>query len=203
MIPIEGNVDYDGISTHAVNLDTLCSSITIIHQHPDLMSGTVRQNLDPFNEPDDAVLYAALRHAGLSALKSEDNEGYIGLDSGVSTSGGNLSLGPRQIMALARAIVRKSKVLILDEATAAIDHNMDTAIQTSIRTELNDMALIIVVRRLQTICDADKIMVLEARKIIEFKSPAALLQKENGSFELLVDKSGDRDALYAMAKKQK
>ncbi|KAF8598991.1 hypothetical protein BDV93DRAFT_403204, partial [Ceratobasidium sp. AG-I] len=98
-----------------------------------------------------------------------------------------------------RAIVRKSKVSILDEATAAIDYNMDTAIQKSIRTELNNMALIIVAHRLQTICDADKIMVLEARKIIEFNSPAVLLQKENGSFESLVDKSGDRDALYAMA----
>ncbi|KAF8596329.1 hypothetical protein BDV93DRAFT_455146, partial [Ceratobasidium sp. AG-I] len=95
------------------------------------------------------------------------------------------------------------KVLILDESTAAIDYNTDTTIQTSIRTELNDMTLIIVVRHLQTICNAEKIMVHEARKIIEFNSPAALLQKENGAFESLVDKRGDRDALYAVAKKQK
>ncbi|KAF8593101.1 P-loop containing nucleoside triphosphate hydrolase protein [Ceratobasidium sp. AG-I] len=187
MIPIDFHTNHldNGIPTHAVNLDALGSNITIIPQQPDLMSGTY----------DDAVLYAA--------LWSADDEGYIGLDLGVSAGGGNFSLGQRQIMALARVIVRKSKVLILDEATAAIDYNTDTAIQASIRMELNDMTLIIVVRRLQTICDADKIMVLEARKIIEFSSPAALLQKEKGAFESPVDKSGDRDALYAMTKKQK
>ncbi|KAG9098020.1 hypothetical protein FS749_004906 [Ceratobasidium sp. UAMH 11750] len=202
MIPIEGNVYYDGIPTHAINLDALRSNITIIPQQPELMSGTVRQNLDPFDEHDDAVLNAALRSAGLNTLQTEDDEGYIGLDSGVSAGGGNFSLGQRQIIALARAIVRRSKVLILDEATAAIDYNTDTAIQNSIRTELNDMTLIIVAHRLQTICDADKIMVLEAGKIIEFDSPAALLQKDVGAFKSLVDESGDRDALYAMAKKQ-
>ncbi|CAE7212544.1 unnamed protein product [Rhizoctonia solani] len=166
------------------------------------MSGTVRQNLDPFDEYDDAVLNTALRSAGLDTVQSEDDDNYIGLDSGVSASGGNFSLGQRQILALARAIVRRSKVLILDEATAAIDYNTDTAIQKSIRTELNDRTLIIVAHRLQTICDADKIMVLEAGKIIEFDSPAALLRKESGAFKSLVDESGDRDALYAMAKGQ-
>ncbi|KAF8599477.1 hypothetical protein BDV93DRAFT_560277 [Ceratobasidium sp. AG-I] len=82
MIPIKGNVYYDGISTHAVNLDVLYSSIMIIPQQPDLMSGTVHQNLDPFDEHDDAVPYAVLQSAGLHALQSEDDEGYIGLDSG-------------------------------------------------------------------------------------------------------------------------
>ncbi|KAF8682983.1 P-loop containing nucleoside triphosphate hydrolase protein [Rhizoctonia solani] len=202
MIPIEGNVYYDGIPTHGVNLDALRSSITIIPQQPDLMSGTVRQNLDPFDEYDDAVLNAALRSAGLDTLQSEDDEGYIGLESGVSAGGGNFSLGQRQILALARAIVRRSKVLILDEATAAIDYNTDAAIQKSIRTELKDRTLIIVAHRLQTICDADKIMVLEAGRIVEFDSPAALLRKESGAFKSLVDESGDRDALYAMAKGQ-
>ncbi|KEP49369.1 ABC transporter [Rhizoctonia solani 123E] len=200
MIPIEGNVYYDGIPTHAVNLDALRSSITIIPQQPDLMSGTVRQNLDPFDEYDDAVLNAALRSAGLDTVQSEDDDNYIGLESGVSAGGGNFSLGQRQILALARAIVRRSKVLILDEATAAIDYNTDAAIQKSIRTELIDRTLIIVAHRLQTICDADKIMVLESGNIIEFDSPAALLGKESGAFKSLVDESGDKEALYAMAK---
>ncbi|KAF8610181.1 P-loop containing nucleoside triphosphate hydrolase protein [Ceratobasidium sp. AG-I] len=203
MIPIEGNIYYDGVSTHAINLDALRSNITIIPQQPELMSGTIRQNLDPFDEHDDAVLHAALCSAGLSAMRSEGDEAYISLDSGVSASGVNFSLGQRQILALARAIVRNSKILVLDEATAAIDYDTDTAIQTSIRTELSNKTVIIVAHRLQTICDADKIMVLEAGEIIEFDSPAALLQKENGAFKSLVDESGDKDVLYAMAKKQK
>ncbi|CAE6467389.1 unnamed protein product [Rhizoctonia solani] len=203
MIPTEGNIYYDGIPTHAINLDALRTNITIIPQQPELMSGTVRQNLDPFDEHDDAFLNAALHSAGLDSIQPEDTQDRIGLDTGVSASGSNFSLGQRQILALARAIARRSKVLILDEATAAIDYNADTAIQTSIRTELNDMTLIIVAHRLQTICDADKIMVLDAGKIIEFDSPVALLRKEKGAFKSLVDESGDRDRLYAMAKAPK
>ncbi|KAH7319538.1 P-loop containing nucleoside triphosphate hydrolase protein [Rhizoctonia solani] len=202
MLPIEGNIYYDGIPTHAINLDALRSSITIIPQQPELMSGTVRQNLDPFDEHDDAFLNAALHSAGLDSIQPDDSRDRIGLDTAVGAGGSNFSLGQRQILALARAIVRRSKVLILDEATAAIDHDADTAIQTSIRTELKEMTLIIVAHRLQTICDADKIMVLEAGKIVEFDSPITLLQKEHGIFKALVDESGDRDKLYAMAKCQ-
>ncbi|CAE7138909.1 unnamed protein product [Rhizoctonia solani] len=203
MIPIEGNIYYDGIPTHAINLDALRTNITMIPQQPELMSGTVRQNLDPFDEHDDAFLHAALHSAGLDSIQPEDTQDRIVLDSGVSAGGSNFSLGQRQILALARAIVRRSKVLILDEATAAIDHNSDAAIQASIRTELRDMTLIIVAHRLQTICDADKIMVLEAGRIVEFDSPIALLQKENGAFKSLVNESGDRDRLYAIIKRQK
>ncbi|KAJ1305460.1 hypothetical protein OPQ81_000470 [Rhizoctonia solani] len=203
MIPIEGNIYYDGIPTHAVNLDALRTNITIIPQQPELMSGTVRQNLDPFDEHDDAFLNSALHSAGLDSIQPEGIEDRIGLDSGVSAGGSNFSLGQRQILALARAIARRSKVLILDEATAAIDYNADAAIQTSIRTELNEMTLIIIAHRLQTICDADKVMVLDAGKIVEFDSPLVLLQKDNGAFKSMVDKSGDRDSLYAMAKGQK
>ncbi|QRW00045.1 ABC transporter transmembrane region [Ceratobasidium sp. AG-Ba] len=199
MIPIEGNIYYDGIPTHAINLDALRSSITIIPQHPELISGTVRQNLDPFDEHDDAVLYAALQSAGLGVLQTEGDEGYIGLDTGVSAAGGNFSLGQRQIIALARAIVRRSKVLILDEATAAIDYKTDTAIQHSLRTELQDITLIIVAHRLQTICDADK---ARAKDILSQYMPINFTDNtghDGGAFKSLVDKSGDKDNLYAMA----
>ncbi|QRV86003.1 ABC transporter transmembrane region [Ceratobasidium sp. AG-Ba] len=191
MIPIEGTVYFEqsGIPTHALNLDALRSNITIIPQQPELLSGTIRQNLDPFDEHDDAVLYSALRSAG--------GEEMMNLDSGVSAGGANFSLGQRQMIALARAIVKRSKVLILDEATAAIDHKTDTAIQRSLRTDLGDKTLIIVAHRLQTVCDADKIMVLEAGKMVEFDSPRELLHKERSAFKALVDESGDRDALYA------
>ncbi|KAI0068087.1 hypothetical protein BV25DRAFT_1834393 [Artomyces pyxidatus] len=199
-VGVEGTVYFDGIPTSSINLDALRTSITIIPQMPELLSGTLRENLDPFSEYDDAALNAALRAAGLFSLQADDDESRVTLDSAISSGGGNLSVGQRQILALARAIVRGSKLLILDEATSAIDYETDTIIQSSLRNELKgDVTLITVAHRLQTIMDADKIMVLDAGKIVEFDTPSELLKKEDGRLRSLVDESGDRDALYAMA----
>ncbi|KAG1889339.1 hypothetical protein F4604DRAFT_1711826 [Suillus subluteus] len=194
----EGNVYYDGIPTSGINLNALRSNVTIIPQIPELLSGTLRQNLDLFDQHDDAVLYDALRAAGLFAVQDE-SEASLTLDSAIASGGGNLSVGQRQILALARAMVRGSKLLILDEATSAIDYKTDSAIQSSLRNELNNVTQIIVAHRLQTIIDADKIMVLDAGKLIEFGSPLELLQNEQGMLRALVDESGDKEALYAAA----
>ncbi|KAH9952289.1 hypothetical protein BGW80DRAFT_1430860 [Lactifluus volemus] len=200
----EGNVYYDRLLTSSINLDALRSQITIIPQTPELLSGTLRENLDPFSQYDDAMLNGALRASGLFSLQSDDDEVRLTLDSQIASGGGNLSVGQRQILALARAIVRGSKLLILDEATSAIDYKTDTIIQTSLRNELqNDVTLITVAHRLQTIIDADKVMVLDAGRIVEFDKPSELLKNENGRFRSLVDESGDRDLLYAMANKNK
>ncbi|KAG1747913.1 uncharacterized protein EDB91DRAFT_1245381 [Suillus paluster] len=150
----EGNVYYDGIPTSAINLDALRSNVTIIPQIPELLSGTLRQNLDLFDQHDDAVLYDALRAAGLFSVQDESEEARLTLDSAIASGGGNLSVGQRQILALARAMVRGSKLLILDEATSAIDYKTDSAIQSSLRNELRDVTQIIVAHRLQTIIDA-------------------------------------------------
>ncbi|KAF7340426.1 Multidrug resistance-associated ABC transporter protein [Mycena venus] len=199
-IPTEGSMMYDGLETSALNLDALRSSITIIPQVPELLAGSLRVNLDPFGQYDDAELNYALRAAGLFALQSEMDEGRITLDSAISLGGSNLSIGQRQIFALARAIVRKSKILILDEATSAIDYTTDSIIQNSLRTELRgDVSLITVAHRLQTVMDADKIMVLDAGCIVEFDSPKELLKIKDGKLRALVDESGDRETLYAMA----
>lgn len=143
------------------------------------MSGTLRRNLDMFEEHDDALLNDALRAAGLFALQTHDDENKLSLDSTIASGGGNLSVGQRQIIALARALVRQSKLLILDEATSAIgehswsrlalitlnealfgeDYDTDTIIQASLRKELGpDVTVITIAHRLQTIMDSDKIV---------------------------------------------
>ncbi|KAH9019338.1 hypothetical protein EDB83DRAFT_2508436 [Lactarius deliciosus] len=167
----EGSVYYDGQLTSSINLDALRSSITIIPQVPELLSGSLRENIDPFSQYDDAALNSALHASGLFSLQTDDDDGHLTLD------------------------IRDSKLLILDE-----DYKTDTIIQTSLRTELKgDITLITVAHRLQTIVDADKVMVLDAGRIVEFDKPSELLKLENGRFRSLVDESGDRDLLYSIA----
>ncbi|PSS08858.1 hypothetical protein PHLCEN_2v3473 [Hermanssonia centrifuga] len=196
----EGAVWLDGMQTNMINLDDLRSNITIIPQVPELLSGTLRQNLDMFGQYDDAILNDALRAAGLFSLQRLQDENRLTLDSKIASAGGNLSVGQRQIIALARAIVRQSKLLILDEATSAIDYETDSVIQTSLRSELsNDVTVITVAHRLQTIMDSDKIMVLDAGRLVEFDTPEVLLENEKGLLRALVEESADKEALIAMA----
>ncbi|KAF9555324.1 multidrug resistance-associated ABC transporter [Agrocybe pediades] len=196
----EGTVYYDGVATNTINLDALRSNITIIPQTPELISGTLRQNLDPFEQNDDAVLNDALQSAGLFSLQDESDEGRLSLDSVISGGGANLSVGQRQIIALARAMVRGSKLLILDEATSAIDYKTDSIIQNTLRTELGgDVTVITVAHRLQTIMDSDKIMVLDSGRLVEFGTPKELLQHKDGFLRSLVEESGDKETLYALA----
>ncbi|KAJ7078496.1 hypothetical protein C8R44DRAFT_836696 [Mycena epipterygia] len=183
----DGAVYYDGIPTSSLNLDALRANVTIIPQMPELLAGSLRSNLDLLAQSDDATLNDALRAAGLSALQEEMEDGKITLDTEISAGGSNLSVGQRQIIALARAIVLGSKLLILDE-----DYKTDAVIQSSLRTELtSDTTLLIVAHRLQTVMDADK--------IVEFDSPKALLKNKHGMLRALVDESGDKGMLYGMA----
>ncbi|KAI0258771.1 hypothetical protein BC834DRAFT_974833 [Gloeopeniophorella convolvens] len=199
----EGEVYYDGRLTKDINLDALRSNITIIPQMPELLSGTLRENLDPFSQFDDAALNNALRAAGLFSLQKEDDGARITLDSQIASGGGNLSVGQRQILALARALIRGSKLLILDEATSAVDYDTDAVIQNSLRTELgNDVTLITIAHRLQTIMDADKIMVLDTGHVVEFGRPSELLNDSEGRLRAMVDESGDRDILYGIVAKK-
>ncbi|EIN07978.1 P-loop containing nucleoside triphosphate hydrolase protein [Punctularia strigosozonata HHB-11173 SS5] len=200
-IVTSGEVFYDGIEIHKINLDKLRSNITLIPQHPDLLAGTLRENLDPFGENDDTTLIEALRAAGLSRIQREGDPAALTLDSEVAAGGANVSHGQRQIIALARAHVRGTKLVIMDEATAAIDYETDAAIQESIRNTLKgDVTLITIAHRLRTIMDYDKIMVLDAGRLIEFGSPKQLLAEKKGLFYDLVENSHDRETLYGMIK---
>ncbi|KAK1231113.1 hypothetical protein PQX77_005775, partial [Marasmius sp. AFHP31] len=199
----EGDVYYDGVNTSTLNLDALRSNITIIPQVPELLSGTLRQNLDPFEQHDDAALNDVLRASGFLNLQTRDDKpDKLTLDSSISGGGSNLSVGQRQILALARAILRRSKLLILDEATSAIDYATDTIIQESLRTEVgSDTTVITIAHRLQTIMDADRIMVLDAGRIVEFDTPRELLNREGGFLKALVEESADKEVLGKMADK--
>ncbi|KAJ3759326.1 P-loop containing nucleoside triphosphate hydrolase protein [Lentinula raphanica] len=214
-IPATGEVTYDSILTSSLNLDSLRSNITIIPQVPELISGTLRQNLDPFEEADDLTLIEALRAAGLDAAQESiaADENKLSLDTPISGSGSNLSVGQRQIVALARALVQKNKLLILDEGkayllisqhgetlTKTVDYKTDNIIQTALRQQLGrDVTLITIAHRLQTIIDYDKIMVLDAGNIVEFGAPSELLNREHGRFRALVQESNDERALQTLA----
>ncbi|KAJ7576855.1 multidrug resistance-associated ABC transporter [Mycena floridula] len=200
----EGTVYLDGIPTTKISLEAVRTAMTIIPQTPELLNGSLRYNLDPFELYDDQTLSAALGSAGLFSLQAESGseENHITLDSNIAAGGGNLSVGQRQIIALARALVRRSKILILDEATSAIDYRTDAVIQHSLRTEVkSDMTLITIAHRLQTIMDVDKILVLDGGHLAEFGTPKELLAKEGGMLRSLVDESADREILIQMVKK--
>ncbi|KAJ6508901.1 multidrug resistance-associated ABC transporter [Mycena sanguinolenta] len=199
-IPTEGKVYYDGISTDTVNLDSLRSNITIIPQVPELLGGSLRRNLDPSEAHDDLVLTDSLRAAGLFSLQTDrDEKSNLSLDSMISSEGSNLSLGERQIIAFARAIIRGSKLLILDEATSAIDYQTDVLIQSTLRNELRGVSVLTVAHRLRTIMDYDRIMVMEAGRIVELDTPINLLKDKAGYLRAMVDESSDRDELLAIA----
>ncbi|WVQ93407.1 hypothetical protein IAU59_000477 [Kwoniella sp. CBS 9459] len=191
MLPTEGNVYIDGMKTKDINLHALRSNVTIIPQDPVLLSGSLRFNLDPFGEHDDFELNDALQSSGLGQTRqtggsSSATPQRLTLDTQIAAAGGNLSQGQRQLVALARALVRASKVLILDEATASVDFETDTLIQQSIRNLPSSTTVLTVAHRLSTVMDYDKILVLGAGKVLEFDSPGNLRVRKDSYFAKLV-----------------
>lgn len=202
MEPIDGDIFIDDISIKEVPVAILRSSITIIPQEPVLFTGTLRKNLDPFDEYTDEMLWKALDKV---QLKGVVNDLPFGLDYKLSEGGSNFSVGQRQLLCLARAVVRKNKILVLDEATANVDHATDEVIQTTIKTIFANCTVLTIAHRLHTVVDSDKVLVLDSGCVVEFDHPHLLLQKENGCFSKLVSQTGSAmaDNLRKMAEKVK
>ncbi|XP_076867780.1 ATP-binding cassette sub-family C member 2 isoform X4 [Brachyhypopomus gauderio] len=177
----EGRILIDGVDIASLGLHDLRSRLTIIPQDPVLFSGTLRMNLDPFEKFGDEEVWRVLE---LAHLKDYVGSLPAGLQHEVSEGGENLSVGQRQLLCLARALLRKSRILILDEATAAVDLETDNLIQDTIRREFAHCTVLTIAHRLHTIMDSSRVMVLDAGKIVEFDSPATLLQQQKHFFAL-------------------
>lgn len=164
---LSGSIAIDGVDTSTLGLRNLRSNLSIIPQDSVLFSGTLRSNLDPFDNYSDAHLYDAMRQANLGIGFS--------LDMTIDAGGSNLSMGERSLVSLARALVRNSKILVLDEATASLDQDTDAEIQRVIRR--CDKTILCIAHRLQTIIGWDRIAVMEAGEVVEFDTPIALFDK--------------------------
>nr|QST14986.1 ABCC1-2 protein [Diaphanosoma celebensis] len=174
-----GAILIDGVNIADLGLHALRSRLTIIPQDPVLFSGTLRMNLDPFNKYSDEEVWRALEHAHLKTFVSSLA---AGLQHEVSEGGENLSVGQRQLICLARALLRKTKVLVLDEATAAVDLETDDLIQATIRKEFKECTVVTIAHRLNTILDSNRVMVLDKGEIREFASPTDLLANKQSIF---------------------
>ncbi|CAM1308462.1 ABCC2 (predicted) [Pycnogonum litorale] len=182
-----GKIIIDGIDISTLGLHQLRSKLTIIPQDPVLFTGSLRINIDPFNEHSDEEIWVSLAHANLKSLVVSLPDG---LHHKIYEGGNNLSVGQRQLICLARAILRKSKIIVLDEATAAIDMETDDLIQQTIRKEFKDCTILTIAHRLNTVMDSDRIMVLSDGKLAEFDKPSALLNDFESLFYKMVSDTG-------------
>uniref|UniRef100_A0A7N0T3Q1 ABC-type xenobiotic transporter n=1 Tax=Kalanchoe fedtschenkoi TaxID=63787 RepID=A0A7N0T3Q1_KALFE len=188
----KGRILIDGCDVAKFGLTDLRQHLSIIPQSPVLFSGTVRFNLDPFGEHNDADLWEALERAH---LKNVIRRISFGLDAEVLEGGENFSVGQRQLLSLARALLRRSKIIVLDEATASVDVRTDALIQKTIREEFKSCTMLIIAHRLNTIIDCDRILVLDAGQVRECDTPENLLV-EGTAFFRMVQSTGPSNAQY-------
>jgi ATP-binding cassette subfamily C (CFTR/MRP) protein 4 len=195
----QGSIIIDGINISSLGLHDLRSKISIIPQEPVLFSGTMRKNLDPFDDYSDVDLWRALEDV---ELKDAVADLASGLNSKMSEGGSNFSVGQRQLVCLARAILRNNKILVLDEATANIDPQTDALIQRTIRNKFSDCTVLTIAHRLHTVMDSDKILVMDAGTMKEYDHAYNLLQNTNGILYGMVEQTGKAmaETLHNVAK---
>jgi len=169
-----GCIEIDGVDIATVKLTTLRSRLGIIPQDPTMFAATLRFNLDPLGLYSDMQLFEALDAVGLKeAVAAMPGV----LDAEIIDGGENLSQGQRQLICFARAILRKPKIIVLDEATASVDNNSDAMVQIMVKEKFQSCTVLSIAHRLHTIKDSDRILVLDAGKVAEFDGPEALLEK--------------------------
>lgn len=198
----KGSITIDGIDISTLALHDLRSRLSIVPQDPALFRGTVRSNLDPFNEHADLQLWSALRHVHLittttdtnhavaaAAAKGHSSTSGLHLDSSVEEDGINFSLGQRQLLALARVLVRDSNIVICDEATSSIDLEMDVRIQETIRSSFRGRTLLCIAHRLKTVVNYDRVCFMDVGQVAEMGTPIELWGKD-GLFKAMCERSG-------------
>nr|XP_006823843.1 PREDICTED: multidrug resistance-associated protein 5-like [Saccoglossus kowalevskii] len=179
-----GDIYIDDVNIKTLGLHDLRSSISIIPQDPALFVGTIRYNLDPFNQYSDDDVWTALEKCYMKdTVRDIDGK----LDGQVVECGGNFSVGERQLLCMARALLRNCKILILDEATAAIDTQTDSLIQQTIRDAFHGCTMLIIAHRLNTVLKCDKIMVMDKGMVVEFDTPSSLLQDPDSRFTSMME----------------
>ncbi|KAI9837542.1 MAG: hypothetical protein M1819_007193 [Sarea resinae] len=187
----DGHIDIDDLNTSTIGLLDLRQRLAIIPQDAALFEGTVRENLDPGHVHDDTELWSVLEHA---RLKEHVSSMTGQLDGQLNEGGSNLSQGQRQLVSLARALLTPSNILVLDEATAAVDVQTDEMLQTTLRQEFKDRTIITIAHRINTILDSDRIVVLDHGTVAEFDTPAELVRRK-GLFYQLVREAGLVDSV--------
>ncbi|XP_066904292.1 multidrug resistance-associated protein 1 isoform X2 [Halyomorpha halys] len=185
--PAGGQILVDGVDISKLGLQTLRSHLTIIPQDPILFSGSLRMNLDPFGYYSDEQIWRALE---LTCLNSFVKKLPAGLQHEVTEGGENISVGQRQLICLARALLRKTKILVLDEATGAVDLTTDAFIQNTIRTKFDDCTVITIAHRINTIMDYDRVLVLDQGSVLEFDAPSVLLENKSSAFYKMAQDAG-------------
>ena len=223
--PFEGEMIIDGINTMEIPLHTLRKSISIVPQQPTLFRGSVRFNLDPFNQFTDEQIWEALETVNLAdyitSMEGEKvNENLVGKfesvssghrlvesrpslhDKQVAERGANFSTGQQQLLCLARAVLRKSQVLVLDECTASVDHEADKFIQETVRSKLNNCTVICIAHRLLTISFYDLVLVMDQGMVLEFDHPFSLLRQPSSVFRSMCVQSGDFDEILNTAREK-
>ena len=183
--PLEGTIYIDDKDICNVGLDLLRKKITIIPQDPCLMEGTLRYNIDPFAHNEDKEILQVLKDIGFEGNENDKDL----LDKQIEQNGKNLSVGEKQLVCIARAILRKTKIIVMDEATANIDIKTEEKIQKALVNFLQDSTILTIAHRIKTIIHYDKILVLDNGTVAEFDTPEALLKNESSLFYQLYSKS--------------